>query len=143
MTEVVGGSVAAPRFRTTLLLLFGAVGLILSAVGVAGVVGFSVARRIPEIGLRMALGAKKREIYATVMGKAIGLTLIGLALGTGAVYAGSSVLSSAGLLFAVGPNDLLVLVTAPLCLGMVAAAAIWLSARHGVRIDPVKALAIE
>lgn len=143
MSAVIGGSVAAPRFRTTLLLLFGAVGLILSAVGVAGVVGFSVARRIPEIGLRMALGAQKKEIYATVMGQGIGLTLLGLVLGTGAVYAGSSALSSAGLLFNINPNDPLVLVTAPLCLGMVAAAAIWLPARHAIRIDPVKALAVD
>lgn len=143
MSAVVGGTVAGPRFRTTLLLLFGAAGLILSAVGVAGVVGFSVARRIPEIGLRMALGARKRRIYTTVMGQAVGLTLIGMVLGTGGVYAAASALSSAGLLFEVGPYDLLVLVTAPLCLGMVAAAAIWLPARHAVRIDPVKALAAE
>jgi ABC-type antimicrobial peptide transport system permease subunit len=64
-------------------------------------------------------------------------------LGTIGVYAGSSALSSAGLLFAVSPTDPLVLVTAPLCLGLVAAAAIWLPARHATRIDPVKALAVE
>jgi putative ABC transport system permease protein len=143
MNAVVSGTVAAPRFRTTLLLLFGAISLILSAVGVAGVVGFSVARRIPEIGLRMALGAQRREIYATVMGQAAGLILLGSALGTGAVYAGSSALSSAGLLFAVGPHDLLVFLAAPLCLGLVAGAAVWLPARRAIRIDPMKALAVE
>ena len=132
MEAVVGRTVTAPRFRTTLLLLFGAVGLLLSAAGVAGVVGFSVARRTPEIGLRMALGAQNREIYATVMGQGARLTLLGLILGMAGVLAGSSVLSSTGLLFAVQPNDPLVLIVAPLCLVIVAAAAIWVPARRAI-----------
>jgi putative ABC transport system permease protein len=143
MEGVVGVTVSAPRFRTTLLLLFGGVGLLLSAIGVAGVVGSSVSRRIPEIGLRVALGARNGEIYATVMGRGACLTLLGLVLGMVAVLAGSSVLSSAGLLFAVEPRDPLVLLVAPLCLAVVAAAAMWVPARRAIRIDPVRALAKE
>jgi predicted permease len=143
MEMLTGGSVAAPRFRTTLLLLFGAVALVLSAVGVAGTVGFSMARRIPELGLRIALGAQKREIYATVMRQGIRLTSLGLILGIGGVFAASRVLSATGLLYAVAPTDLQVLVVAPICLAFVAIAAIWLPARHAIRIDPVKALSAD
>jgi putative ABC transport system permease protein len=141
MTAVKNRTVTQPRFRTTLVLIFGGMALLLAAIGVAGVVGYAVSQRIPEIGLRIALGAQHRDIYATVMSQGIRLTALGLALGVCGALAGTRVLS--GLLYGVAPTDPTSLVSASLLLALIALVAVWLPARRALRVDPVKTLNAE
>ncbi|UCG87247.1 MAG: ABC transporter permease [Gemmatimonadota bacterium] len=141
MTSVVSNTVAQPRFRTTLVLIFGAVALVLAMVGVAGVVGHAVSQRIPEIGIRIALGASDRNIYAAVMGHGIKLTVAGLLLGVGGALLSTKVLSS--LLYGIPTNDPVSFVAASALLVAIALVAIWVPARRAVRVDPVKTLNAE
>jgi putative ABC transport system permease protein len=141
MTTLVNRTTAQPRFRTTLVLIFGAVALLLSTIGVAGVVGYALSRRIPEIGLRIALGAESRDIYSTVMSQGLKLTAWGLILGVGGALASTKLLS--GILFGVPPHDPASFVAASLLMAVVALVAIWIPARRALRVDPVKTLNAE
>lgn len=141
LETVMSGTVAGPRFRTVLLLIFAAMALLLSAVGVAGVVGYSVSRRIPEIGLRVALGAQARDIYAMVMGQGVRLTALGLLLGIVGGLAVTRVMS--GLLFEVEATDPLAFVSASALLAGIALVAIWIPARRAVQVNPVDVLSTE
>jgi putative ABC transport system permease protein len=141
MESVMSRSVAGPRFRTVLLLIFGAVALLLSMVGVAGVVGYAVSQRVPEIGLRMALGAQDRDIYAMVMGQGARLTALGLLLGVIGGLAATRVLS--GLLYDVSATDPVIFVVVSLLLIHIALLAVWIPARRALRVDPVEALNTE
>lgn len=138
MTSIVESTTAQPRFRTNLILVFGGIALVLAMVGVAGVVGYAVSQRIPEVGLRMALGAQARDIYATVMGQGVKLTAAGVVLGLAGGYATTRMLSS--LLFGVAATDPLTFLAAALILGAVALVAIWIPARKALRVDPVVVL---
>ena len=141
MESVVDGTTAQSRFRTNLVLVFGGIAVVLAMVGVAGVVGFAVSQRIPEVGLRMALGATTRDIYATVMGHGIKLTAAGVFVGLAGGYAATRTLSS--LLFGVSATDPLTFVAAALGLATVSLVAIWLPARKALRVDPVEVLGSE
>ncbi len=141
MTAVVSLTVAQPRFRTTLVLIFGAVALLLAMVGVAGVVGHAVSQRIPEIGIRIALGATNRNIYAAVIGQGIKLTAIGLLLGVGGAFASTRVLSS--LLYEIPTYDPVSFGAASVLMVAIALVAIWVPARRALRVDPVKTLNAE
>ncbi len=134
-------TVAAPRFRTVLLLIFGAVALLLSAVGVAGVVGYTVSQRIPEIGLRIALGAQARDINAMVMGQGVRLTAFGLFLGLIGGLAVTRVMS--GLLFGVTATDPIAFVGAAVLLTAISMVAVWIPSRRAVRVNPVDVLNAE
>ena len=134
-------TVAQPRFRTTLILIFGAVALLLAMVGVAGVVGHTVSQRIPEIGLRIALGANDRKIYAAVMSQGIKLTTLGVLLGVGGAPISTRVLSS--LLYGVRSNDPASFAAACLLMVAIALVAIWVPARRAVGVDPVRTLNAE
>jgi predicted permease len=141
MAAVMSRSVAGPRFRTVLLVIFGAVALLLSAVGVAGVVGYAVSQRVPEIGLRMALGAQHRDIYAAVMRQGVRLTGLGLLLGLVGGLAITRVLS--GLLYGISASDPLTFVAVCILMVLIALLAIWIPARNALRVDPVEALNTE
>jgi putative ABC transport system permease protein len=141
MTAVKNRTVTQPRFRTTLVLIFGGMALLLAAIGVAGVAGYTVSQRIPEIGLRIALGARHKDIYATVMRQGIRLTALGLVLGVCGALAATRVLS--GLLYGVAPTDPTSLGLASLLLALIALVAVWLPARRALRVDPVKTLNAE
>ncbi len=141
MTSVVSRTVAEPRFRTTLLLIFGGIALLLAMVGVAGVVGHAVSQRVPEIGIRMALGATNRDIYATVMSQGIKLTALGLLLGVSGALASTRVLSS--LLYGVPASDPASFVAAVLLMVLITFVAIWIPARSALRVDPVQTLNAE
>ncbi len=141
MSAVVAGTVTQPRFRTTLVLIFGGLALLLAMVGVAGVVGHCVSQRIPEIGIRIALGANNRDIYAAVMSQGIRLTIVGLLVGLGGALVSTRVLAS--LLYGVPANDPLSFGAASLLMALIALVAIWVPARRAMLVDPVKTLNAE
>ncbi len=141
MNAVIHRTVAQPRFRTTLVLLFGAVALLLAMVGVAGVVGHSVTQRIPEIGIRIALGANNRMIYTAVMSQGLRLTALGMVLGLGSALAATKVLAS--LLYGIPARDPASFVAASLLMVLIAMIAIWIPARRALRVDPVETLNAE
>jgi putative ABC transport system permease protein len=141
MEAVVSETVAGPRFRTFLLVIFGAVALLLSAVGVAGVVGHAVSQRVPEIGLRVALGAQNRDIYSLVMGQGIQLTGLGLLLGLIGGLAATRVLS--GLLYELSATDPIIFFLASVLMVAIALVAVWIPARKALRVNLVEALNAE
>ena len=141
MDEHISATVAAPRFNTTLLALFAAVALILTIVGLYGVMSYTVARRTNEIGIRMALGARVTSILGLVFKQAIVMVLIGEAIGLAGAFALTRVVSS--LLFGVTPTDLTTYVAVALILGAVALLATLLPARRAMKVDPLVALRYE
>jgi putative ABC transport system permease protein len=139
--ELTAASVAQRRFQTRLLAAFAAVGLLLAAVGLYGVMAVSVGQRTREIGIRIALGAERRGVIRLVMGQGLGLVLLGMALGLAGAAAFSRVL--AGLLFRVGATDPVTFAVVPALLAATALAASYLPARRATRVDPLVALRCE
>ena len=138
MSDIVAASVQQPRDRTTLLSAFALVAVMLAAIGVYGVMAYGVTERTQEIGVRVALGAGARDVMRLVIGGALGMTAIGVALGLAGGFAASRLLGS--LLFGVGATDVpTFLAAAGMILG-VAALASWIPARRAARVDPVVAL---
>ena len=138
MENVVSMSVAAPRFNMLLVTLFAGLGLILAAVGIYGVISYSVSQRTHEIGVRVALGAGRRGILRMIVGEGLALTLTGVGFGLAAALALTRVLS--GLLFGVGVRDPLTFVVIPALLVCVALLACYLPARRAASLDPMIAL---
>jgi len=138
MEEWVGRSLEVRRTPTLLLTLFGAVALVLSAVGIYGVLAFSVTQRVRELGIRQALGASAAAILALVLSQ--GLRTAGIGLGIG--LAGSFVLARylQSLLFGVTVHDATVFAGVTIVLFAVVAAACYLPASRATRIDPMEAL---
>jgi predicted permease len=135
MDEVIAQSVAARRFHTWLVDLFAALGLTLCSVGVYGTINYWVAERAREIGVRMALGATRRGITRMVVGRAVGLTAAGIAIGLGLCGLVSRALSA--FLFAVQPFDPSTILTVALLVLGTGAAAAYLPARRASRLDPL------
>jgi putative ABC transport system permease protein len=138
MSERVGKLAERPRFNAVLLSLFAAMGVVLAAIGIYGVVGFLVAQRTHEIGVRMALGATSRGILKMVLWNVACWTSAGAAVGMLAAWFCARLLRS--LLFEVSGHDPLLLVAALLTLLVVALIAAWIPARRAARIDPLVAL---
>jgi predicted permease len=129
------------RLGSVLLSLFGALGLVLSAIGLYGVHSYVVSQRTQEMGIRIALGAGRRDILELVMGQALRVTGWGLLLGAaGALAVGRAI---ASLLYGVKPHDPLVLSLVMVILGAVAAVASYLPARRATKVDPMVALRYE
>jgi predicted permease len=141
MDEVMGHSTARQSFQMLLLSIFGAVALALAAIGIYGLMAYSVARRTPEIGIRMALGADRDVIRRLVVWQGMRLALVGVVAGIAASFALTRFLST--FLFGVRPWDPVVFVSAPLILTAIALLAVWLPATRGSRVDPVRALHTE
>jgi putative ABC transport system permease protein len=139
--DAVHASVAEPRFRTLLLGLFSGIALVLAAIGIFGVVSYSVSCRTREIGVRMALGATPRSIRRLVIGESAKLVLFGLGAGIPAALLLARFLSA--LLFGVSPSDPLTFIGVALLLMLVALAAANLPARRAMRVDPMVALRCE
>jgi predicted permease len=141
LAEMVGGSIAQPRFFAVLAAAFAVLAVVLAAVGLYGVMAYAVAQRTPEIGVRMALGAAPREVFRLVVGDGLRLAGIGVALGV----AGSLVVarSISTLLFGVGPWDPATLAATALGLLLVGALACLVPARRATRVDPMVALRAE
>jgi predicted permease len=141
MPELVDASVAQPRLQTLLLGLFSALALTLAAVGIYGVISYSVIQRTHEIGIRMSLGAQPAQVLRLVMGQGVKLALVGTAVGAAAALALSRWMRS--LLFGVGPADPLTLVCVAILLVAVALLACYVPARRAMRVDPMTALRYE
>ena len=131
-------SVAAPRFNTTLLSIFAAVALVLTIIGLYGVMSYSVAQRTNEIGIRMALGARRGQVLAMVLRQGLAPIVIGLALGLGGAAAGTRYLE--GLLFGLTPLDPPTFAYVAIAFALVALLASYVPARRATRVDPLVAL---
>jgi putative ABC transport system permease protein len=138
MDEILADSVAQPRYQTILLDLFGIAALILAAVGVYGVISYSVAQHTHEISIRMALGAEKSDVLRMVVGQGIKLALIGVAIGIAGALALTRFVAS--LLYGVKPTDPVTFVAVSLVLIAVALAACYIPARRAAKVDPMVAL---
>ncbi len=141
MDELISNSTAQPRFYVILLTVFAALALILAAVGVYGVMAYSVTLRTRDIGIRMAVGAQPMDIFKHVIGHALMLASIGLVIGL--VLAGTSTLVMKSLLFGISPADPLTLIVTALILLAVALLASYLPARKATKVDPMVALRYE
>src|SRR5262249_35107887 len=141
MVEVMGASVEARRFNMLLLGVFAAVATLLAAVGIYGVMSYAVTQRTREIGVRVALGARPRDVIRMVVGRGMLLTSIGAAAGV-ALSLGLTRLMS-GMLFGVGAKDPLTFACVSLLLAGVALLACYIPARRAGRVDPMGALRLE
>jgi putative ABC transport system permease protein len=141
MQELVSGSMVAQRFPMILLSAFALLALLLACVGIYGVITYSMSRRVREIGIRMALGAGKRDILRTVIGQGLRLVLTGAAIGIIMAITLVRLLSSfSRLLYGVRVTDLPTLTVVPLILIGAALLACYLPARRASRLDPTIAL---
>ena len=141
MNQVMSETVSRARFNTLLLGLFAALATVLSAVGIFGVMNYSVALRTKEIGLRLAIGAQPRQVLLLVLKQGLSLTVIGVILGLAAAFALTRLLS--GLLFGVAAVDVGTFAMMSLLLVLVSIAACYLPARRAMKIDPLRALRYE
>jgi putative ABC transport system permease protein len=141
LQAIVDLSTAQRRFTLVLLTLFALVALVLASVGLYGVVAYSVNQRTHEIGVRMALGAQRREILALVLRQGMGMTLWGLLAGLLGAAALARVMS--GLLFGVSARDPLTFAATVLILATVALGATYVPARRATRVEPTSALRYE
>jgi len=138
MDEVIEASVAAPRFRTLLLGLFGLAALCLGALGIYGVMSYSVTQRTREFGIRIALGAEQPQVVKLVLRQGLVLTLVGVGIGLLGALALTRLLSS--MLYDVRPTDFLTFATVTLLLTAVSLLANYAPARRATKVDPMLAL---
>ena len=141
LQETLLQKISESRFVTVLLMLFGGLAILLALVGLHGVLGYAVAQRAPELGIRMALGAKSGDLLRMVVGEGVRLAALGVALGTVAALFGSRLLSS--LLYGVSGTDTFTYVTVALGALGAAALASWLPARRATSIEPNRVLRVE
>lgn len=130
-----------PRFRAVLVGAFAAVALLLAAVGLYGLISFTVAQRIPEIGVRLALGAPPARVLRMVLGQGIRVAVVGVAIGLAAAVGVGRVLE--GLLYSISATDPVVYGALALLLLAIAALACYVPARRAMRVDPITALRAE
>ena len=141
MDQVMSEWVGRSRFNTLLLGLFAGLATLLSAVGIFGVMNYSVALRTHEIGLRLAIGAQPRQVLMLILKQGLVLTIVGVVLGLAAAFALTRLLS--GLLFGVEAVDVTTFTTISLLLVLVSLMACYLPARRAMKIDPLSALRYE
>jgi putative ABC transport system permease protein len=141
MDDVVSASVAERRFQMNLILLLALAALLLASLGVYGLVSHSVAQRVPEIGLRMALGAQSASIRRLVLRQALQPVAAGLVVGVGGSLALARIVR--GLLFGVSPTNLATFAVAASVIVVAALVASYVPVRRATRVDPIVALRSE
>jgi predicted permease len=141
MDEWLARVVAAPRYQTTLLALFAALAMCLAGVGIYGVMSYSVNQRTREIGVRMALGARRWNVLGLVLRQGMGLVVIGVAIGLIGAFALTRVIGS--LLFDVGARDPATFSSVAILLSAVAFIACMIPAQRATKVDPMVALRYE
>ena len=141
MDELLAGSVSPRRFSAMLVGIFAVLAAVLAAVGIYGVMSYTVSQRTHEIGVRMALGAQATDVRRMILMQTIKLTALGVALGLAGAFLVARFLSS--LLFGVGTHDPLTFLGVPLLLLVVAVVAAYVPARRAMRVDPIVALRCE
>jgi putative ABC transport system permease protein len=141
MQEYLADVLIAERFSAVLMATMAAIGLALAALGLYGVLAYSVNRRTAEIGLRMALGATHSSVVRLIVGQGAALIVIGLGLGLAGAWSGARLLS--GVLYGVSPTDPPTFAIVTVALAGVALFACWLPARRAARISPMVALRSE
>ena len=141
MAQMVAESVSRRRFAMQIVGLFGILALLLAAVGIYGVIAFSVTQRTREIGIRVALGASRSTILRSVLKQGMLLTLVGVAVGLLGAFGLTRLLRS--LLFGIGPTDILTYVALAIVLTIVALIACYIPARRATKVDPLVALRYE
>jgi putative ABC transport system permease protein len=141
MDELVALSTARQRFNMLLMTVFGAMALLLAAIGIYGLMAYSVVQRTQEIGIRLALGAQGSQVRNMVVQQGMELALVGVAIGLVAAWALARVIQA--FLFGVKPHDLPVFVAVPVILTLIAFLAVWLPANRAARISPVQSLRYE
>jgi putative ABC transport system permease protein len=144
LEEILGDSIALPRFRTVLLGMFAGLAALLAAIGLYGVMSYTVTQQAQEIGIRLALGAQRGDVLRLIIGRGMLLVGSGVVLGIAGALALTHVLVSfASFLFGVKAYDPLTLVSVTILFAAVAALACWLPARRASRVDPLVALRYE
>lgn len=141
LDEVVMNTIARPKFNASLLTIFSVLGLFLSAIGIYGVLSYSVAQRTQEIGVRMALGAQPKQVMRFVSREGMTIAVIGLVIGTIGALAATRVLQS--LLYGVSATDPFVLGLVWVVVAAVAFLAVFMPARRATKVDPLVALRTE
>jgi putative ABC transport system permease protein len=139
--DLLGQSVAQPRFRAVLLAVFAVLALLLAAIGLYGVLAYSVAQRTQEIGIRMALGAQPNQVLRSVIARGMLLVAIGLALGAAAALSLGRLISA--FLFGITPRDPFTLAAVIVVFAAIALVSCWIPARRAMRVDPLVALRYE
>jgi putative ABC transport system permease protein len=138
MAEALRSDLAGPRVVMGLLSAFGLLAALLSALGVYGLMSYSVAQRRHEIGIRLALGAKRIDVLKSVVGQAFQSALIGTGVGLVMALAMTSIMS--GMLFGIGPRNATTFVLVAVFISGIAIVASYIPARRGSRIDPAETL---
>ena len=141
LASIKNESVAPDRLRTWLIVLFGATAGLLAAIGIYGVISYSVAQRTHEIGVRAALGASRGRLMGLVMRRATVLTALGLICGLAGAFLSARLLET--LLFGITARDTPTMAGAALVLGTVATIAAYIPARRAAAVDPLVALRVE
>jgi predicted permease len=141
LESMVSRSLGQPRFYLTLLSVFAVLAVVLAAVGIYGVIAYTVQQRTRELGIRMALGASAENVVAMVVGRGFVLALAGVALGSVGAFAVTRVMRS--LLFGVSERDPATFIAVAVLLGVVALVASWIPARRAAKVDPLAAMRTE
>jgi putative ABC transport system permease protein len=141
MEQLLSGSLSRSRFTMLVLGVFAALALVLACVGIYGVIAYSVTQRTQEFGIRMALGANRRDVFRLVLGQGTRLTLLGVGLGIVAALVVTRLMAT--LLYGVSATDPVTFTAVALLLALVAMAACYLPARRATRVDPIIALRYE
>jgi len=141
MTTLVSKSMSKSQLSTALFGVFGGLGLLLAAIGIYGVMSYTVQQRSREMGIRLALGARPRSVLGLVLGRGLRLAVVGIVLGVAGAFAATRLMRS--LLFEVAPVDHVTFVAVPLVLALIALIAAYIPGRRATRLDVVETLRSE